>query len=370
MRVLISTPRCLPYTGGVENHVYQVSRRLAERGVCVTVISADPDQTLPPCEVVEGVTMCRVPVLPAKGDWYYSPAFYRMARWGDKKGPFDLVHVQNYLTFASPLAMMGARDGQIPYVVTFHGGGHTSRLRNLVRGLQRRALRPLLASSGRLVQTARFELAVFGDGLNIPHSKFAYIPNGCDIMPDTPRLVTDPTLIVSVGRLERFKGHQRAIAAMPQVLAARPEMRLRVLGNGPYQAELMLLARKLGVSERVEIRGVPMGERKAMAATLAQAALVVSFSEFETHPMAVLEALALRRSVLVTKTSGLCELAQDGFARAIALDSSPHQVAEAVLRQLEAPLVPPDIHLPTWDECADETHQLYTDILSRAPATR
>lgn len=365
-RLLLSAPRCFPYLGGVENHVYQVSRRLASQGVSVTVVSADPEQKLPPCEEIEGVTMRRVPVLPAKSDWYYSPEFYRMARHGDERGPFDLVHVHNYLTFASPLAMMGARDGHVPYVLTFHGGGHPSRLRNAVRDTQRRALRPLLAQSRRLVRSSRFELQLFGDKLNIPHSKFTYIPNGCDIVHGDLPAETDPNLIISLGRLERFKGHQLAIAAMPDILKVRPNARLRVLGHGPYEGELNALAEKLGVANHVEIRGVPLGERNEMAMILAKAALVVSFSEFETHPIAVMEALALKRSVLVTKTSGLGELAEDGFARAIELNSTPQQAAEAMLQQLAAPIAPPNVHLPTWDECAGALLSLYTDVLSHA----
>ena len=47
MRLLIATPRAFPYMGGVENHVYQVSRRLAQAGLSVTVVSTDPDGKLP-----------------------------------------------------------------------------------------------------------------------------------------------------------------------------------------------------------------------------------------------------------------------------------------------------------------------------------
>ena len=44
-----------------------------------------------------------------------------------------------------------------------------------------------------------------------------------------------------------------------------------------------------------------------MAEELSQAALVVLLSEYETHPIAVLEAVALGRPALVAATSGLSE---------------------------------------------------------------
>ncbi|NJM39703.1 MAG: glycosyltransferase family 4 protein [Anaerolineae bacterium] len=110
MRLLIATPRAFPYMGGVENHVYQVSRRLAQAGVSVTIVSTDTDGHLPKTETIDGVNMIRVRSHPRRSDWYFSPEVYRVARNGDAQGrKWDLVHIQNYLTFTSPLAMAGAR---------------------------------------------------------------------------------------------------------------------------------------------------------------------------------------------------------------------------------------------------------------------
>jgi glycosyltransferase involved in cell wall biosynthesis len=126
------------------------------------------------------------------------------------------------------------------------------------------------------------------------------------------------------------------------------------------------LAERLGVTKQVEIRSIPATERETMATELSQAALVVLLSEYETHPIAVLEALALGRPVLVADTSGLSELAERGLARAIPLHSTAEQVAAAVLDQFSQPLVPPSIDLPTWDECAAGLLALYQTI-SRRP---
>ena len=40
LRILMVTPRYFPSMGGVENHVYQVTRRLAHAGVDVTVLTS------------------------------------------------------------------------------------------------------------------------------------------------------------------------------------------------------------------------------------------------------------------------------------------------------------------------------------------
>jgi glycosyltransferase involved in cell wall biosynthesis len=137
---------------------------------------------------------------------------------------------------------------------------------------------------------------------------------------------------------------------------------LLILGSGPYEAELVQQAERLGVANRVEIRAIPSRDRAQMAELLSCASLVLLLSERESHPVAVIEALALGRPALVADTSGLHELAGRGWARAIPLESTSREVAGAILEQLRDPLLPPSIQLPTWDDCASALLDLYLGI--------
>ena len=166
-------------------------------------------------------------------------------------------------------------------------------------------------------------------------SRFATIPNGAAIAAPSTDVAEDPCLIVSVGRLHRYKGHQYAISAMPYMLKAMPGVRLRVIGSGPYESELRRLASDLGVDHSVEIGGV-VGDRSAMASSLKQAALVVLLSEYESQGIAAMEALALQRRLLVSNTTALGDLAAKGWAAGVSPHAAPDQIAAAMLRQLAA----------------------------------
>jgi glycosyltransferase involved in cell wall biosynthesis/GT2 family glycosyltransferase len=362
-RILMVTPRFLPFMGGTENHVYQVARRLVRRNKEVTVLTADPTGRLPKYEVMDGIRVERVRAWPKNSDLCIAPGIYLSVL----KGKWDLIHIQSYHTFVPPLAMLAARQSHIPYVVTFHGGGHSSSLRNASRRIQRAILGPLLRRAERLVAVANFEIKVYGRELGVPAERFCLIPNGSDL----PKVQADPTrrqgvLIASVGRLERYKGHQRMIAAMPYILKERPDVRLWIAGSGPYEADLRELATKNGVVEQVKIQAIPMAERERMAAELSQAALFVLLSEFETHPIAVLEAISLGVPALVANTSGLSELSEQGLARGISLQSSSQEIANAVLEQLENPLIPSDVPFFTWDDCAQRLLELYEEIINHS----
>ncbi len=362
LRLLLVTPRYFPYMGGVENHVYQVARRLVRAGVDVTVLTTDPAGQWPESECIEGVKLQRVRAYPADRDYHWAPAL----RGWITPGRWDLVHIQSYHTFVAPLAMQAAHAARCPYLVTFHGGGHSSRLRHGLRQVQWTLLRPWLAGAARLVATAAFEIPLFSRALRLPADRFVYIPNGSDLPAHSqPAAATDPNLLISIGRLERYKGHQRVIAALPYVLAQRPNARLWIAGEGPYADDLRAMAGRLGVADRVDIRGIAPADRGELASGLSRAALVMLLSEYETHPMAILEAMALGRPVLVADTSGLRELAERGYARSVPLHSPPSQTAAAILQQLATPLYPPALALPTWDDCAAQLLALYTTLVPR-----
>jgi len=339
--------------------VYQISRRLAQAGAEVTVLTTDPSGQLAVCEQVEGVTVRRVRAWPAKRDYYFAPGIVPVIDDND----WDVVHVQSYHTAVAPTAMLAAVRARIPFVVTFHGGGHSSGLRNKLRRLQRGLLRPLLARAARLVALASFEVDQYVSELCLPASRFIVIPNGADLPPAARTEVgSDKRIIASIGRLEQYKGHQRILAAMPAILLQEPNARLWIAGVGPYEATLRRQAQQLGVAGQVEIRAIPAGERAAMASEISRTALVVLLSDYETHPIAALEALALGRPLLVADNSGMRELAQRGWARAIPVSSSAQQVAQAVIGQLRHPLLPGAIQLPTWDDCTHELWGLYQAV--------
>jgi glycogen synthase len=100
-----------------------------------------------------------------------------------------------------------------------------------------------------------------------------------------------------------------------------------------------------------------------MAEVLDQAALVTLLSEYEAHPIAVLETIAHRCPALVADSTGLAELAEDGLARAIPLASTPQQVAAAILRELRSPSPPPSVELPDWDACTDRLLSVYNQMV-------
>jgi glycosyltransferase involved in cell wall biosynthesis len=361
LRVVVVTPRYPPFTGGIELHAEEVARRHVAAGIDVTLLTTDLSGELPTDEERDGVKIRRLPAWPRNRDFYISPAVYRELVAGD----WDLLHVQGFQTLLPPMAMAAALRARLPYVVTFHAGGHSSRFRNALMPVQEHVLRPLLARAERLVALTPAEIENRSRSLRLPPDRFALIPNGSDLPPSS-NVRRDPNLVASVGRLERYKGHHRVIAALPYVLRQKPCVRLWIAGVGPYQETLEQLAADLGVTDRVEIRAIPVEERARMATELSRVHVSVCLSEYESHGIAVLEALGQGCRVVVARAPGLIALADAGLAHGVELESEPEEVAAAILEELAQPTAPPP-RLPTWDECAQGLEQLYREVVERRP---
>jgi len=377
--VLEVTARFYPDSGGIETHVHEVSRRVNVGGTArATVLATDRTGLLPREEVVLGVPVERVRAWPRGRDYYLAPGIWRRVRASD----VDLVHLQGVHTLVPLVGMLAALTAGKPYVLTFHSGGHSSAARRSIRGLQWRVLGPLLRRADRLIGVSRFEAGHFAEILGLPADRFTVIRNGGNLPPEMPGPSSDAAgvapavppggpLVISFGRLEHYKGHHRVVEALPQLLRTHPDARLLILGNGPDRAVLEALAEKVGVADRVSFDYIPGADRARLRRTVSGAAVVTLLSDYEAYPIAVLEAVALHRPVLVTRTSALTELAEDGLCLGIPADAGPAEIAAGLARQVDDPLLPPaDAVLPTWDACADRVAELYGEILADRAAHR
>lgn len=367
LRVLMVCPRFLPETGGTETHVYEVSRRLAALGgFDITVLTTDRSRRLPRQEVVEGIAVLRVPAWPRGRDYYLAPgiaAVIRERRW-------DLVHCQSIHTPVPLLAMVSAWRVGIPYLITFHTGGHSSRLRNAMRTTQWRLAGPLLRHAVALIAVSRFEALTLARHARLGDDRVVVIRNGGELPPPRTGTVAVPGRIVSAGRLEQYKGHHRVIKALPHVMSEIPGAHLLILGSGPYEADLRELARRLGVSDRVSIGHIAPADRQGMATALAESSVVAALSDYEAHPVAVMEALSVGCPVVGYDTAGIGELVAAGWVHGVPRAAPATAVAQELVKAMSSRASVDLAQLPSWDSCADQLAHVYLSALGEAVEVR
>lgn len=142
-----------------------------------------------------------------------------------------------------------------------------------------------------------------------------------------------PTIAI-IGRITPLKGHTFFLKAMAKVVRSVPHARIWVVGDAParkaaYQQELVLLARRLGMENRVEF----LGNRRDIPQILAETdILVLSTVTQEAFGRVILEAQAAGVPVVATRVGGVVDIIDDGETGLLVLPKDTEAMADAVIR--------------------------------------
>ena len=158
-------------------------------------------------------------------------------------------------------------------------------------------------------------------------SPIEVIPNGVDLAPfrsPTPidraslGLRDDDVVLAFVGRLGVEKNMEFLVRAAAGVLAAHPNVRLLLVGDGPERDNLEDRARHSGVGDRIVFTGlVPYTD---VPRYLAASDVFVTASRTEVHPLSVIEALAAGLPVVGINSPGVSDTIIDGQNGFVAQD--------------------------------------------------
>lgn len=359
-KILYVCPRFLPCIGGTEIHTYEVAKRFAEEGHEVTVLTTDVSGSLPKNEIISGIKVIRTSVFFPKNDFYLSFEIMKIIKQGD----WDVVHCQGYHTFVAPLAMFACIRANLPFVLSFHSGGHSSAFRRFIRPFQVLALRPFAKRASALVGTTDWEINHFSNWLRLKNGEYWKVSNGTYLPEPSGATARDESeiMIVSIGRLEKYKGHQKIVEALPFILKKLPNARLTIVGNGPYKNTLTKQVNKLDLQDIVTMTSFSSTERSAFTETVLKADLITILSDYESQGMAALEALFLGKKVLLSESSALVELTKYDLARSVPLNADAQSLAESTITHLVHNATDHPPNLPTWDEACETLKMVYRHV--------
>jgi glycosyltransferase involved in cell wall biosynthesis len=127
-----------------------------------------------------------------------------------------------------------------------------------------------------------------------------------------------------------WKRVDRAVRALPHVLADLPEALLIILGDGEEKANLERLARELDLSDAVRFEGaVPQEE---VHRYLWAADVFLSLNDLSNVGNPLLEAMACAKPIVTIDNGATGELIRDGETGLLLPSGEPESVARAVLR--------------------------------------
>jgi glycosyltransferase involved in cell wall biosynthesis len=150
----------------------------------------------------------------------------------------------------------------------------------------------------------------------------------------------DAPLLASVSRLFAQKGQRELLHALVRVRQRVPEVRLLIVGadhvevhGGSFTAELKVLARELGLDDRV----VFTGERPDIPRIMAACDVFTMPSHEEPFGLVFLEAMAMERPVVALDNGGAPEVVEHGRSGLLSPSGDASALAANIVNLLEDP---------------------------------
>ncbi len=352
--------RLNPQAGGAEIHLFEIFRRIAERGHRVRLIcSGWPGAK--PLETVDGIEVTRV-----AGRHTFALAGRRAVRRAlAQEAPDVVVEDINKL----PLFLAGLTDRPFCALVPhLFGGTAFQEAPWPMAAVVWVAERPIpwgyrRAEFQAISESTRDDLIERG----VSAERIRVIHPGVDpvvFCPDPAVGRSSPPSFLYVGRLKRYKGVDLAIRALALARRKRPELSLDIAGSGDDRPRLEAIARRLGQGEAVRFHGFVPEARKLALLRSTWGNLFPSPKE--GWGITVVEAAACGTPSLASDSPGLRDSVRAGETGYLV----PHGDADAMAaRMLELAANPALVERLgqagrrfaeslTWDHAADltETH--------------
>lgn len=174
---------------------------------------------------------------------------------------------------------------------------------------------------------------------DLPEDRLFYSPHGMDDWAEEVEPVCSSgkqVKLLFVGRLESRKGIDTLLAAVPDTLAAHPDVVLDIVGDDTvprpdgttYKDEF--LSRSLPTSVRKRIRFHGRVEEDELRQFYANCDIFIAPSRYESFGLVFLEAMVFSKPVIACEAGGATEVISDGETGILVPPAQPFELARAI----------------------------------------
>ncbi|HII06631.1 MAG TPA: glycosyltransferase family 4 protein [Methanotrichaceae archaeon] len=339
MKILQTPARFYPFTGGVENYVHNLSRELVEMGHEVTVLCANEPESKKN-EFIDGIKVRRLPYIGKIANTNITPRIPIELLRED----FDIIHTHLPTPWSADWSAVAAAVKGKPLVLTHHsdivGQGRMNYIakfyNNINQKLVLKCASKIIITNPKVVESSQC--------LKLYSHKIKIIPIGVDAERFSPFDYTKKEgsgeniiLFISVlDKFHRFKGLDRLLMAMVDVVEAVPTAKLIVGGEGALLDYYKNMASSLGLEGRVKFLGYIPEDAICDLYNRCDLFVLPSISASqETFGIVLLEAMACARPVVGTEIVGVAEDVKRHEAGFIVQSGDENALADAIIKLLQ-----------------------------------
>jgi phosphatidylinositol alpha-1,6-mannosyltransferase len=354
-RILLTTQIFAPpLNGGSVVSLHEVFRRLQSMEVTVLAPATAGDAAFDhglSYRVIRSRVLSRLGPSKAHRGWVYFVWLLKMLVLCRQRD-INYLHIGHAFTgYEGLVGLAAARAMRIPCFFWIYGEDIT---KSLSRGGWRENLgRWMLKRANGVLANSRWTKERIVEFLGESAPPVAVVYPGVDTNvfrpdPQASRVVRrklnlpDGPFLLSASRLERRKGLDLAIEAVPIILREYPQASLVIVGRGPEEESLRGSTKRLGVADRVVFAGYVSTAELALYYAACDVFVVPTLpieatGDTEGFGMVFIEANACGKPVVAGCSGATVEAVQDGVTGLLIDVRAADDVAGAVLRLLRDP---------------------------------
>lgn len=248
-------------------------------------------------------------------------AVFRLAQILRKK-QVDVVHAHHYYeAFIARLAII--LYPQCKLVITRH---YHNELFITTKGLKLRLylfIEKMVSRKSCIVISPSTQITELLVQAGVDVKKIRAIPYGFDFTAEKYSVATSDELknvrqqigadertilIGNFARHHHIKGQDLMLRSFAEIVQRRKDVRLVMVGNGPFHTTLVSLAKELNIEDHVNF----LGWQKEIRPFLSAMDIVWHPTRQEAFPQIMIESMALSRVLCITPVSGATDVIEDG----------------------------------------------------------
>jgi len=336
MRILHIIGYYFPHEGGAERYCKMLSQEYVKKGHKVTILTSDiapPEEKIKKHEITpDGIEIYRLEsqMLPSR-----MPYIFGLEKKIREFLDYDVVHAHTPYPSIAWQVTEAIGNSDIPLVTTHHCDYTRDRewkekYRRFARDLSMLFVRDLFKRSDKIIMSTK-AYAESSEELHRYLRKLSVIPM-CSILPKKPKKIEKERYILFVGRLIWYKGVDHLVNAFSIVHKRFPDVRLKVVGRGPFEKEIRKIGKKrIGkyedfIMEYLNDKELTDMYEKALVFVLP------AYTRRESFGIVLVEAMSHGTPVVIYNIPGPNELVKNSKGGLIAKVGDPFDLADKIMK--------------------------------------
>ncbi len=333
MKILQTPARFYPYTGGVENYTYNLSRELVKLGHEVSVICANEPKS--DIKEIDGIKLKKLDFIGKIANTNITPTL----PFSILNEDFDILHTHLPTPWSADWSAVVSFVKKKPLVLTYHndivGDGTASYI---AKGYNLTALKFILKRASKIIIT-HSNYIEFSPYLKEYKENIEIVPVGVDVARFNPVETEVNGTIFFLSLLDefhRYKGLDHLLDALKLVKMEILRVKLKVGGGGKLLHYYREKAASLGLEDNVEFLGYISEERIPEHYANCNLFVLPSISASqEGFGIVLLEALASGIPVVSTDIVGMAEDIEKYNTGIVVKPGDTKALADAIVRIMQ-----------------------------------